>query len=214
MKFVVTPLLLTCLFCMLGWAAIPPEVVLYLPLESIDEGDLSMYANKCTVEGKPKAVAGKIGQGVKFDGSSDCIVVPDSESLATITDQITMAAWVYPTALTSLADIICKLGSGGEQCPIHFELRPAKLRMCLREGPNKIVDFITTNAIEEREWTYLTEVYDGKEARIYFNGKEVASASGTGEIKPEKTVCCIGADVPDKRYFFGILDEVVIWRKL
>ena len=54
--------------------------------------------------------------------------------------------------------------------------------MCLREGPTTIVDFTTTDTIELEQWTYLTGVYDGKEARIYFNGEQVASAPGTGKL--------------------------------
>ena len=97
MKSIVAVLIFACLSSMFGWAAIPKDVLLYLPFESIDGDtvkDFSKYANKCVIKGTPKVVAGKIGQGFEFNGSTDFIEVADSESLATLEDQITMVAYI------------------------------------------------------------------------------------------------------------------------
>lgn len=211
-------LVLTCIYSIFGWAAIEKDVLLYLPLESIDGEtvkDFSKYANKCDVKGEPKVVAGKIGQGLQLNGSTDFIEVAESESLATLEDQITMAAWIYPNALSGTGDVINKWGGNDDGNAIHFEINAnGTLRMCLRQTPAvKIVDFTTTEAIKAKKWTYLTEVFDGKEGRIYFDGKMVASANGAGKIEVERKVFEIGGNTIDSRYVNGILDEVVIWNR-
>lgn len=218
MKSIVAVLVLTCLCSIFGWAGIPKDVLLYLPFESIDGGttkDFSTYANKCMINGNPKVVAGKLGQGFEFNGSTDFIEVADSASLATLEDQITMVAWIYLNALGGTGDVINKWGSNNDGNAIHLEVNAdGTLRMCLRQTPAvKIVDFTTTEILKAKKWTYLTEVFDGKEGRIYFDGKKVASANGAGKIEVERKVFEIGGNTIDSRYVNGILDEVAIWNR-
>lgn len=218
MKSIVTILLLTCLFSAAGLAAVPKDVLLYLPLESIDSGsvkDFSQYDNECTIKGNPKVAAGKFGQGFEFNGSTDFIEVAESDSLATLADQITMVAWIYPNDLSGTGDVINKWGGNDDGNAIHFEVNSGgTLRMCLRQDPGtKIVDFTTTDAIKVKQWTHLTGVYDGSEGRVYFNGKMVASAKGGGKIEVERKVYEIGGNTVDSRYVNGILDEVAIFNR-
>ncbi|MBM3238969.1 LamG domain-containing protein [Candidatus Poribacteria bacterium] len=218
MKSIVAVLVLTCLFSIFGWAGIPKDVLLYLPFEDMDGGtvkDFSTYANKCTIKGNPKVVTGKIGQGIEFNGSTDFIEVADSPSLATLEDQITMAAWIYPNALGGVGDVINKWGANNDGNAIHLEVNAdGTLRMCLRQTPAvKVVDFTTPDTLKAKKWTYLTGVFDGKEGRIYFDGKKVASANGAGKIEIERKVFEIGGNTIDSRYVNGILDEVAIWNR-
>ncbi len=66
--------------------------------------------------------------------------------------------------------------------------------------------------VELRKWTHLAGVFDGKECRLYVDGKLSASLKGTGTRKVNDLPLFIGAD-PDgygnpTREFAGQLDEV------
>ena len=67
----------------------------------LDEGsgtmafDSSGNGNDARFEGSPVwAQAGRLGSALKFNGSSDYLAAPDSESLDINGDQLSIAAWI------------------------------------------------------------------------------------------------------------------------
>ncbi|MFT6177868.1 MAG: hypothetical protein ACJAQT_000268 [Akkermansiaceae bacterium] len=61
-------------------------------------------------------------------------------------------------------------------------------------------------------WHHLAGVYDGKEARLYLDGKLIGSTEGTGSLKDNKLPLIIGGDVSNNgqatAHFTGLIDSV------
>ncbi|HEY1047788.1 MAG TPA: LamG-like jellyroll fold domain-containing protein [Bacteroidia bacterium] len=148
-----------------------------------------------------------------FDGVNDHIDCGNDTSLQISGKNITLEAWVYPTAWKTNAyegNVICKeyntnnygymlrVGDGG------------KLNFALGDGT---WHEITTAAIMSlNTWQHIAGTFDGNKMRVYLNGVAVDSLSFTGNITATPlTNLIIGAHVGYSRYFQGQIDEVRIW---
>ena len=73
---------------------------------NLDEGagttanDSSGHDNDGSVSGVTWTTSGKFNGALTFDGTNDSVQVPNSTSIASVTNRITIAAWVYPTNAT------------------------------------------------------------------------------------------------------------------
>ncbi len=211
------------LLCSFAFAVTSDDLVLYMSFDSKTISgntvkDLSKYGNNGTIKGAPKVVAGKNGDALDFNGSSDCVEIPTSPSLAKTADQITLSAWVF-SRKDAQVDIISKW-DGNLNGMIHFELQAGGvIRFCIRKAVDAadatIVDLkAAAGSLSLNKWTYVTQTYDGTTARIYVDGVEVLNGAGAGNIRDTKDVkYWIGSMYATDRWFGGLLDDVQIWSK-
>lgn len=205
--------------CSSTFAAMPDDLVLYMSFDGDtatgDEvQDLSKYGNNGIIVGDPGVVPGHRGDALEFNGG-DSVEIVTSESLASTAGEVTMEAWVYTTA-DGTAEIISKWDNAGNGI-IHFEARAGgNMRFCMRnEADSNFVDFITAaGGLDVETWVHVAEVYDGNDAIVYFDGEEVQSTPGAGEMR-ENDACkwWIGSMYATDRWFNGMMDEVAIWNR-
>ncbi|MEL7265484.1 MAG: LamG-like jellyroll fold domain-containing protein, partial [Planctomycetota bacterium] len=133
----------------------------------------------------------------------------DASQLRLSTGPMTLEAWVRPGTQSGYTGIIAKTESsefaffndeGVPQFDIHLG--------------GKYVTVKSATKMAADAWTHLAGVYDGKEVRLYVNGKKVDSKPGSGPRKTNGLPLYIGAD-PDRagvasRPFDGWIDEVRI----
>lgn len=160
------------------------------------------------------------GRVAELVGDPSCIELSDDPTVRP-TDQLTMSAWVYPTALdgTTPFGIVSKR--------VGFQLA-SDYTLFLWTGDAPWVDLDTendrfgTSPVPAMTWTQLTVVYDGRLAtlervRIYRNGALEAtgaesSATITSSAAPLRVGCMPdmqGSDVS----FVGRLDDVALWMR-
>ena len=146
----------------------------------------------------------------------DYIEIPDSSSLDTTTDAITISAWVYLVS-GDATNIITKssLSSPGEDSyrlfhyyssdELSFELADAGTGEWF--GGNMGVDLSYVS------WYHVVGVYDGEEVSLYLNGvKGTTPVSHTGSIKTSSAPVHIGARGPSgPNALDGIIDELKIF---
>ena len=217
MKFVIIFFAFIFVLCSFAFAALPPELVLYMPFENntikADEvQDLTNYKNHGTIKGDPKVVKGFRGDALDF--SNDTVEIPISDSLSKTKSAITMEVWVFARALT-LGDIISRW-DGQLNGITHFELRDGGgMRYCMRnEADASFIDFTSTETIPANKWVHIALTYDGATARIYFDGVEVGNRAGASSMRDNENVnLWIGSMYGTDRWFNGIIDEVCIWSK-
>ena len=113
-----------------------------------------------------QAVAGKFGEALKFNGSSDYLQF-EPTGLPLKNAPRTMSVWVWPDG-------------AGVRAVLEWGTRTALMRSSvLIESGEKVkfcgegADLLTGDAIKIRDWSLITETYDGTTIRIYFNGKLV-----------------------------------------
>lgn len=145
----------------------------------------------------------------KFPGKSALRVEMTPKDLPN--GPFTIEAWVNPANATATAPFIAKT----EQSEFALNLANSIPGFHCFIG-EKYVSAIapTETTIPVNQWTHIAGVYDGKEMRLYVNGKLAAKAAAEGPRGTNVLPLYLGAD-PDAKaqptqFFEGSLDEVRI----
>ena len=73
---------------------------------------------------------------------------------------------------------------------------------------------VTTKPPEAKKWVHLACSNDGKEAKIFYDGKEVAKGKTPGKLKVSDDPWAIGQDCERLNYIpTGLIDEVRLWNR-
>jgi glucose/arabinose dehydrogenase/PKD repeat protein len=151
---------------------------------------------------------GHYGGAYLFDGSTARITVADSPSLD-LTDQMTLMAWVQPTALNGYwNDVIIKEDGQYYLLADSPAGTPATGGTFHPFGPLQGPSGLAPN-----QWTHLASRYDGSTLQLYVNGALVASQALTGPILPSSLPLQIGGHSLYGEYFTGSIDEVRIYNR-
>ena len=157
--------------------------------------------------GSPSFGAGLDGSAFEFDGSNS-VVVPDAPDLAL--DAVTLAAWIYPTAVDGDVDIVInKEVYGADSISFEFGIK----------GPISVMDntIPTGNlafhlggiqglpdhyggwtdggaALPLRTWSHVVVTYGGGVAQTFVNGRLVRRFQGlTGTLRSTPGPLIIGS---------------------
>jgi hypothetical protein len=187
---------------------------------ALDEGngdnakDSSGSDNNGTIKGKSQWVQGKIGMALSFVKPNAIYVeIPDSKTL-NITEQITMSAWIKPTAIYKGADwmerncVVAKrrayymdITETGNLASYLYGVQPQEWLV----GNTDMNKFLN-------KWVHVATVYDGKEHKLYIDGSLDASVKKSGPITTVTESLYIGW-VDNNRYFDGIIDDVKVYSR-
>jgi hypothetical protein len=182
----------------------------------LDEGsgmmafDSSGNGNDARFEGAPEWVEdGKFGKALKFNGSSDYLAAPDSESLDINGDQLSIAAWVNGEDWPAANHIVRKIADTGTSAIYMIRVQPDTVRVYLSTSAGETIVQGTT-VLPTNEWVHLALTYDGTEARIYVNGQLDVSSNVSGEVSESNNELRIGRGEP-AGYFVGMIDDVRLY---
>ncbi|MDD5688433.1 MAG: chitobiase/beta-hexosaminidase C-terminal domain-containing protein [Elusimicrobia bacterium] len=189
--------------------------------------DTSGYNNNGTLTNMDTAtcwVAGKVGTGLKFDGTNDYVSVPNSTSLDINGSQMTLIAWVRIDAIGSASTdnqiFIGKPAVDGSHSSPWFayslhgvwnsatQLTP---RFWLDIGGSGVSVAATQNIGVDATWHHIAGVYNGATMKIYVDGVESNSSAQTGNIAALGTALRLGANGGGTEPFNGAMDGVKIY---
>ena len=157
---------------------------------------------------------GKVLKALKFDGTDDCVEVPDTPSLNP-TKAMSMGCWVYITGNAGQhRDIISKDGESGERQYLFTASDANKFRphIWTPDGTARYYDGKTS--VELNTWYHVFQTYDGSDLKLYVNGEEEDSQSFPGGIIVTKQAVRIaGGANPGAAALHtpGTVDEVAIF---
>ena len=119
----------------------------------------------------------------------------------------TIEAWIYPTDLSESRAIVAKTQSSGYALFLHDGRPQFDIHV-----DGRYVSPEANNKATLNRWSHIAGVFDGKEARLYVDGKTVQALPATGERTTNRFPLFVGAD-PDRsgnptREFAGMLDEI------
>lgn len=155
---------------------------------SFDEGsgntahDISGNDNHGTIHGA-SWTTGISGSALEFDGQSDYLQIPDSDSLDLKTNAFTITAWINADSFFGEGGhngnlILCKWQT---QTIGQYHLTAysgGSLKLLIADGTTadyvRAFDVLSTN-----EWNFVVASWDGAIARLYANGELVAENSTT-----------------------------------
>lgn len=176
--------------------------------------DSSKKKNDGIIKGKGQWVQGKIGNALLFVKQEAIHIEVINNPSLDIKEQITMSAWIKPTSIYIGGDwkerncVMAKrrayyldINEQGNLASYLYGVQPQEWL----SGTTDMRKFID-------KWVHVTTTYDGKEHKLFVNGKLDASAKKSGQISEVTESFYIGW-VDNNRYFDGIIDEVMLLSK-
>jgi len=175
--------------------------------------DSSKNGNNGEADGT-KHVAGMFGSALSFNGTTDKVTVPDSDSLD-LQGEWTITAWIKVNdtennwghilgkrdpalAVVNYAFRVDNVGIGWDA----YFATDGTWRGIWNQG-----------AVKKGEWTYMTATYDGKDVlSIYENGVLIGTGEGMGTPAPADDIDVIIGGWKDSvtELLDGTLDEVIL----
>jgi hypothetical protein len=198
-------------------SVLPDSTLAYYPMDTGtgDEAyDVSANSNNGAIMGSPSWVAGKIGDGLALNGSTQYISIPTS-STDSQTGTMSIEAWVKLTNYTNTNEIISKTtGSGATNNT--FELRTQASTGDLQFlGYDTALETVTsTSAVPTGGWHQVAVSKTGSTATLYIDGVPVGSGS-VGTTTSNSNNMLIGArnDLTSSTFLTGSIDEVRLYSR-
>jgi len=173
---------------------------------TLDEGsgtvvtDSSEYANDGVLQGPPRWVDGHIEGALSFNGSTDYVEVPHGAAFETITNQVTICAWINVDNFINWAAIVAKgtgpcswnmqiWGDGSLRTAPNYGNPPGGIG---RQNINSSAKMVTG------VWTHAAVTCDGSTIRFYIDGVEDTAGAVTIDVVfgSNTQAMIIGADFP------------------
>ncbi|HZL16160.1 MAG TPA: LamG domain-containing protein [Polyangia bacterium] len=190
---------------------------------SVGARDWSGWANDGTLVGIDPATAwvadGPEGGALSVQGKG-YVNVPDSASIDSITDQLTIAAWIFlQGTITDYATVISRQIATGFDQHYHLSVNAQQQAILFITTPNSgQVVLGGPMTVPQQVWVHLAGTYDGSQARLYVNGTEVGDLPASGPFATETNPVTLsgngnGTDKTVSEFVPGQLDEVMLYRR-
>lgn len=182
---------------------------------NVDGRDESWQGNDGTLQGGVSVGAAFIGPGFQLDGVDDAVNVPPYANLA-VTSQLSLQAWIHPTAPLSAP---LPSNGGGIIVSREGEYEIARwndgtIRYALANTTPGWAWIDTGFVAPTNVWTHVALTYDGAHVHVYANGALVhtrASNGVIGDAHPDEDDFKIGARQRVPQFFAGLIDEVAVF---
>lgn len=150
---------------------------------------------------------GNANGAITFNGNNTYITVPNSSSLRSPSEALSITGWVYIENWAS-----------NNEAPILNRAGLNQYGVTL--SPNKF-KFYTGRSIlaadfnfSLNKWYFITVVYRSNEIQFYVNGNFIESRPGVGNLTPDNFPLEIGRDISAAPFYLkGALDDVFIFDK-
>jgi hypothetical protein len=172
--------------------------------------DSSGYGNDGSIKGTPNWVAGQIGSALDFDGSTNYVEIPHSDSLS-ITEQITIAAWTNMRSDSSgEMAIVSKGGWAANNLPYELTETPGDV-IFWQFYDDSGRDTCSPDSPPVNEWHHIVGTYDGTIFKCYIDGELGEEWEYTGTMPENNLAVMIGRRSTGGTWFNGMIDEVMIF---
>jgi beta-galactosidase len=133
--------------------------------------------NDGTMVGEPEIVDGKIDQALSFNGTTDMVEVPGNDDLTQIgADSVTAEAWI------NVENPCHGVINGRPFWILHWTGcagLPVGMRFYIGVGGWQSV---TSTSTVKEGWHHWAGTYDGKDLKVYLDGKEDGSVASGGKL--------------------------------
>lgn len=163
------------------------------------------------ISGNFSWVEGKEGYAISFNGMDTKLMVSGTEALSS--SVVTLSAWIKTTSKTP-GTIVEKWKSNTEP-GYRLSYVPPNINMVIYyTGGSKTIS--GKIPVDDGQWHYVAGTYNGKEMKIYIDGKEVYSEPlGQDISKGNNASITIGYREwqGGSSFFNGVIDEVKIYNR-
>jgi len=172
--------------------------------------DISGNDNHGKIQGA-KWVKGKFGSALKFNGSTDRVVIPNSDSLYA-KKAWTITSWIFVNkSEVGYGHIVGKRSGAGTNYAFRTDSKSVGWDAYFSQGGWK--GAWQQGKAKKGEWVYMTATYDGENTiQIYENGVEIGKADvGKPPPQSDAEVHIGGWQDNTSELLDGLLDEVAIF---
>ncbi len=157
--------------------------------------------------------AGKLGQAMRFDGSTQYVNVNDNLSLNP--SAITVSSWIKASSFTNAYNTIVHKGDGSNFYEVYVK---SNGKLAVYNGNNPTFsqyDGTGTYTLSTNQWYFVTFTYDSVNGlKGYVNGALDGSDVVNGLVGLSSTALSIGRDSwTAGRFFSGSIDDVRIYNR-
>jgi hypothetical protein len=173
--------------------------------------DSSVNGNHGTARapGLTRGVAGKLGEGISFDGTGGFVVVPAATSLDMTTGG-TVEFWLRLQTTGGSVGGPLSRGTGNNDNNVLFDTSCGNLQAIFTMTQQTTNVTSACNAIPPQTWTHVAVVNDGTTLTLYVNAVATTTAAG-GDMGPLTSNLYIGRREQGVFSLDGDLDEVKWW---
>lgn len=172
--------------------------------------DRSGNSNNGVLSNSPKPTPGKVGQALRFNGTTSFVNNP--LSLSTASD-FTVSAWLNPSSTSGTWRQVVDTRASGSNTPIRLGINNGTLVCRIEAGSVGNSFSVTLKAsIPTNKWAHGACTLSGTTLSGYFDGVLVSSAVIAGSTS--STVLTIGKDpTSGSEEFAGSIDEVRVYSR-
>ncbi|MFB6194552.1 MAG: LamG-like jellyroll fold domain-containing protein [Haloplanus sp.] len=180
------------------------DLVAYYPFENSAD-DLSGNGYDGSIQGDVSFTGGRIGRAASFDGSDDYVGVPPIE----LGSEFTVSAWTNLDQDSNWNDAF-----GAEKRFSVLSYDDGHIAVAIGDGGAwDIIGATSAGTTTPGTWQHWVVTYDGSTARLYVNGSEAATESGTTSV-PQSRYHIGGRYQNRAKYRFdGAIDDVRIYSR-
>lgn len=142
----------------------------------------------------------------QFNGKNQALSIPSDRFK--ITKKVTLECRFKADTFLGRTGLVTKTENSG----YGIFISDGRPQFSIHIGDKYLVASASSPLLKVNTWHNLAGVYDGKEARLYLDGKLIASTEGKGALTDNRLPLIIGGDVSNKgqatSYFTGLIDSV------
>ena len=161
----------------------------------------------------PSWVSGYVGNALSFNGIDDVVRVADAPNQH-ITESISIAAWIYPTAKKTQHVLIKGPQVNGDFAYPYALSTSATGDLIFTIRPNGVFTQVRKTGYSLNTWSFVAGTYDGVTMKLYENGVLVNSLAASGNLNESFSPLLIGTrlSLPSST-FEGIIDELSLYER-
>lgn len=167
-------------------------------------------ANDGEMLGDPEVVEGKLGNGLKLNGTADHVKVASLDVSPGTYPTITLMAWVHPTSDGTGGQANRRFLFGHDDGGWDRGILMQSTNWRTGTG-NDGTDYWDTGAtVGVNIWQHIAVVYSEGDIEFYKDGKNYSYGS-PGNVGDGNPSLLIGTHPTQARFFQGIIDEVLVY---
>jgi len=164
-----------------------------------------------TENGNPSYVAGVIGQAISLDSDGDYVDCTNNVAFDSITNAVTVAAWIKVNAFAKTWQTIVAKGDSSWRLSRNSDTNNVHWRC---NGPSPDLRVNGDVNVNDGQWHHVAGTYDGAVARLYVDGVDDGSVLTSGAISKNVYRVYIGANAQRTgREWNGLIDDVRIYSR-
>jgi len=211
-----------------AWTAIPDSGVSRWTFDNADTGNGTLIdqwgGNNGTVNGPSVGVTGanqtySTAEAYEWNNSGDEVVVSDDASLQPGTSNFSVALWFKTPGRSGDRNIMAIKRRAGTDPRIGWSLATlnGSARFLVEDSNNNNNSAKSSTSVNDDVWHHAVAVRDGGTIRIYLDGSEANSTSGTtNDLSTTRNLYIGQTDTSDSSYpdvFTGQIDDMRYYSK-